>query len=289
VAGQPPAASRPVAGRILLINQPELFSQPAIEAAAQSMAWPAGRALEITRIHPGNTRGAREAESQPAWYEVRAGGYTGWLPAAWLAPLPQPSIRWRGPALDIEVDATHGAAPRLRYRPTWWPWGLDMMSGIDYRLRRPAAAALAAMIAAAGRDGIHPKLFRPIALGKNNRHSMNNASGRTGPDHRCHARHTANINLGLAVDLTDGDQVHLLRESFGQTPAGRWLNEKAWIYGFAVSYTRANQPRTGIAPRPWHYRYWGIAQARTRHLAAQAGSPRSHKGRRFCWCRAPYF
>jgi len=67
--------------------------------------------------------------------------------------------------------------------------------------------------------------------------------------------------LGTAADLTTADVGYDLTEAFAETPAGRWLAENAYRYGFALSYPVGAEPVTGYAYEPWHYRYIGPDQA----------------------------
>jgi len=63
--------------------------------------------------------------------------------------------------------------------------------------------------------------------------------------------------LGTAADLTSADVGYNLTEAFGETPAGGWLAENAYRYGFALSYPAGAEAVTGYAYEPWHYRYIG--------------------------------
>ena len=67
--------------------------------------------------------------------------------------------------------------------------------------------------------------------------------------------------LGTAADLTTADVGYDLTEAFAETPAGRWLPENAYRYGFALSYPAGAEAVTGYAYEPWHYRYIGPDQA----------------------------
>lgn len=63
---------------------------------------------------------------------------------------------------------------------------------------------------------------------------------------------------GLAVDLvTPADPACDFERCFARTPAGRWLAEHAWRYGFVVRYPTGSASVTGYEPEPWHLRYVG--------------------------------
>lgn len=66
--------------------------------------------------------------------------------------------------------------------------------------------------------------------------------------------------IGLALDIiTDG--YCSLDEGFGDTPAGRWLAQNSYKYGFVVRYLKGKEEITGIEYEPWHIRYVGVAAA----------------------------
>jgi len=61
--------------------------------------------------------------------------------------------------------------------------------------------------------------------------------------------------LGLALDVTlDGS----LTEAFGETPAGKWLEEHSHEHGFIIRYPSEKTDVTQIVYEPWHLRYVGI-------------------------------
>lgn len=57
---------------------------------------------------------------------------------------------------------------------------------------------------------------------------------------------------GLAFDIGRLD------ESFGNTKAGKWLEENAHTYGFIIRYPKGKSDITGYVYEPWHVRYLGI-------------------------------
>lgn len=75
---------------------------------------------------------------------------------------------------------------------------------------------------------------------------------------------------GLGVDIvTPAGSCHFER-CFGETPAGRWLAQDAWRFGFIVRYPPGARAITGYAPEPWHLRYVGrplAAELRKQHVA----------------------
>jgi zinc D-Ala-D-Ala carboxypeptidase len=73
--------------------------------------------------------------------------------------------------------------------------------------------------------------------------------------------------LGTTVDLSGGDD---------------WLRERAWEFGFVMSYPAQRSPAwTCYAPEPWHYRYFG--RARAAEIQASGLSPRE-----WLWLHQPW-
>ncbi len=60
---------------------------------------------------------------------------------------------------------------------------------------------------------------------------------------------------GLAADLGNGTCD--LEICFGTTPAGKWLRENAYKYGFVIRYPEGKESLTGYQYEPWHIRYVG--------------------------------
>jgi D-alanyl-D-alanine carboxypeptidase len=106
-----------------------------------------------------------------------------------------------------------------------------------------------------------------------------------------HSQH----QLGTTVDLFTTDWMSKgepFRDGFGCTPGGRWLDEHAWEYGFALPYpidpddrrdgSRCAarwdhavpiDPKTGYKHEPWHLRYLGLDAAKQEHDAWTASGP----------------
>ncbi len=56
---------------------------------------------------------------------------------------------------------------------------------------------------------------------------------------------------GLAADLNQ------VSDSFGNTPAGKWLANNCWKYGFILRYPKGKESETGYMYESWHFRYIG--------------------------------
>lgn len=64
---------------------------------------------------------------------------------------------------------------------------------------------------------------------------------------------------GLAIDCGTGGA---LSQSFSSTPAGRWMAQHAWEYGFILRYEADKSDLTMIGAEAWHYRYVGVPHAK---------------------------
>jgi D-alanyl-D-alanine carboxypeptidase len=81
--------------------------------------------------------------------------------------------------------------------------------------------------------------------------------------------------LGTTVDLTDPPGTPEWEGDWGESPAGRWLAANAWQYGFIMSYPREVSPAiTCYEYEPWHFRYFGRAEAAAIHDSGLA--PRAY-------------
>ena len=66
--------------------------------------------------------------------------------------------------------------------------------------------------------------------------------------------------IGLALDIVCTTHT-ALNYGFGDTPAGIWLAENSYKYGFILRYPNGAGDITGIIYEPWHFRYVGIEAA----------------------------
>ena len=60
---------------------------------------------------------------------------------------------------------------------------------------------------------------------------------------------TSQHQLGTAIDFGS------ITDEYAFTPAGMWLLENAWKYGFSLSYPDGYENLTGYRYEVWHYRY----------------------------------
>ena len=252
--------------RILIIANPKLWAAPDPRASVRHLDYQPGKRLTVLDTKNNKSAGASPSDT---WYKIEHSPAPGWMPDAYLAPPPQELTSDALGVIGAEpVDRYHGIPPE--YKPD------DLVSvgplfdkQIPCRLRKEAAQALERMIAAARRDGVRLEVVSGYRSwitqqGLYEKRVRESGLGEKTVAKPGHSEH----QLGTTADLTDGHEETLLKESFGKTTAGRWLHDHAWAYGFAISFTRHNQSQTGCAPEPWHYRYWGIAQAQRKHIEA---------------------
>ena len=71
---------------------------------------------------------------------------------------------------------------------------------------------------------------------------------------------TSEHQLGLAMDVAQKGSSQL-NERFGNTPAGKWINDNAHRFGFIVRYQKGYEEITGYSYEPWHVRYVGKEHA----------------------------
>lgn len=67
---------------------------------------------------------------------------------------------------------------------------------------------------------------------------------------------TSDHHTGLALDIVT-PEYQVLNHGFYNTPAGRWMAENCWDYGFVIRFPEDKQDITGITYEPWHLRFVG--------------------------------
>jgi D-alanyl-D-alanine carboxypeptidase len=72
-------------------------------------------------------------------------------------------------------------------------------------------------------------------------------------------------NLGLGVDFMTAGGGSPLIGDWSTTPAGAWMKDNAWQYGWVMSYPKGKKSITCFGYEPWHYRYVGREVAREIH------------------------
>lgn len=69
--------------------------------------------------------------------------------------------------------------------------------------------------------------------------------------------------LGTAIDFRSADSsiAPWDHQDWGRTPAGRWMWQNSWRYGFILSYPSGMQDETCFDYEPWHFRLVGVPLA----------------------------
>lgn len=128
------------------------------------------------------------------------------------------------------------------------------LSRAGHRLTRDTVDALLEMSAAAGSDGITlvvSSAYRSYAyqadlferwVAELGLEEAERVSARPG---------TSQHQIGTTVDFG------CICGEFASQPAGIWLAEHAWRYGFSLSYPDGYEDVTGYSYEPWHFRYIG--------------------------------
>lgn len=260
---------------IALVGEIELAPEPGAPA-------PGSTGAARVKVEPGRRIAVSErretGEPPLAWLRVKwteaGAAREGWAPDAQLAPPPQAIAPERLREIGSEpVDRYHGipadyAPPDLVDLPKAMGFEKDRV----YQLRREPAEALRRLVEAAAAEKIQLRVVSAYRDYETQRRVYGAKLERSGygqttvakPGHSEH-------QLGVAVDLNNASEENLLKESFGDTPAGEWLLKRAPEFGFAISYTPANRARTGYSPEPWHYRYVGAEAAPAEHARAVKG------------------
>ena len=75
---------------------------------------------------------------------------------------------------------------------------------------------------------------------------------------------TSDHHTGLALDIVTPEH-QVLNHAFYNTPAGQWMAEHSWEYGFVIRFPEDKQEITGITYEPWHLRFVGKEHAAEMH------------------------
>jgi D-alanyl-D-alanine carboxypeptidase len=174
-----------------------------------------------------------------------------------------------GPAFILDLLAVLEGDPYLRclvdkqhpLPPGYEPEDLVELAGPSYRLdrpglhlRRPAAAALEEMAAAALEEGISLRIasaYRSETYQEEVYERNVREMGKEAADRESAPPGRSQHQLGLALDFGPID------DSFAETPAGRWVAANAGRFGWSLSFPPGCEGITGYRWESWHYRYVG--------------------------------
>lgn len=131
-------------------------------------------------------------------------------------------------------------------------------AGSGEQLRSDAAEVLNNLLAAGKSQGINLSVlsgYRSYTRQTSVYNSYVSKDGRAQADTYSARPGHSEHQTGLAVDLGSG--VCNLETCFGDTPAGKWLADSAYKYGFVIRYLKGKENVTGYQYEPWHLRYVG--------------------------------
>lgn len=137
----------------------------------------------------------------------------------------------------------------------WWTPGFGSQT-----LRADASAALDEMLTAARQQGHEIRVrssYRSYELQQIVYQSCVEEEGQRRASVLCARPGHSEHQLGTTVDVTTAAVDYGLVQSFGETPAGRWLANNAHLFGFALSYPPGMSAITGFVYEPWHWRFIG--------------------------------
>lgn len=137
----------------------------------------------------------------------------------------------------------------------------------DIRVHREAVAPLRRLLAAAREEGVSLRAATGYRSMAEQARVFEEGRRRKGLAAADYAYWTAppgrsEHQTGLAVDFTDPGcpEADFNPARFGQTPAGRWLLQRAPAFGFRLTFPPGNSRR--VAYEPWHWAYAGTREAR---------------------------
>jgi D-alanyl-D-alanine carboxypeptidase len=161
-----------------------------------------------------------------------------------------PSSDW------VLVNKQNPLNPR-DYKPPLAPLNLPGVSG---SMRPEAAAALQHMFAdyhaQSGSQLTVVSPYRSYTTQVSVYNSWVSRLGQAQADRQSARPGYSEHQTGLAVDIDTATN-----QGFGATPAGSWLAQNSWKYGFIVRYQQGQDSVTGYEYEPWHFRYVGIPLA----------------------------
>lgn len=135
-------------------------------------------------------------------------------------------------------------------------------------MRREAAEAMAAMFSAAAADGVTLMLgtgFRDEEFQRQLYTQYVSQRGQEYADTISSRPGYSEHQTGLCADIGGPDEETYLDQSFISTPAGTWLYENAYRYGYILRYPQGKEEITGFSYEPWHYRYVGTETSQAMH------------------------
>lgn len=156
---------------------------------------------------------------------------------------------WARVLVDKQHPLPDGYAPEDLVKLDTYPLTLNRS---NLQLSRSCMPAVLAMTEAARIDDVelvYSSTFRSYEYQKNLYEGYVESHGREEADRFSARPGTSQHQLGTTIDFGS------ITPEFEDTPAGRWLYNNAWKYGFSLSYPVGKEDLTGYMFEIWHYRY----------------------------------
>lgn len=183
------------------------------------------------------------------------------LSAATAVPSAKKPTPPRDPArTNVLVNKKYPLVPKT-YAPP-----LSAIPGTGIRLRPVAAKAYKKLVAAARKDGVYIRLtsgYRSYAVQKSLVAKYTRLYGSSYAQRIAAKPGTSEHQTGLAVDVGNPGGACALQACFASTKVGTWMARNAHKHGFILRYPQGMEKTTGYIYEPWHFRYVGIAQAKS--------------------------
>ena len=140
------------------------------------------------------------------------------------------------------------------------------IKGETDQLRKVAADAFEAMVAAAAKENITIKMrtgYRSYAYQRDRLYnSYVKQHGQKEADTFSAKPGQSEHQTGLALDIGGASQSYALTREFGNSKEGKWVAAHCHEYGFIIRYTDGTKDApgkvTGFISEPWHLRYVGL-------------------------------
>jgi zinc D-Ala-D-Ala carboxypeptidase len=175
------------------------------------------------------------------------------------------TAKWPVQLTASEANSLTVVVNKKHKLPSDYVPSLKSVSGAQ--LRPEAADALGLLLQDANNAGIPMKVlssYRPYSTQVSTYNRWVAQSGQAAADTFSARPGHSEHQLGLAVDLGEQNRSACdLETCFGDTSAGKWLENNAQEYGFIIRYPRGKDAITGYQYEPWHLRYLRTETAKT--------------------------
>ena len=146
---------------------------------------------------------------------------------------------------------------------------LAATTDMEKQVRKEAATALEALVAAGAKDGVKLNLqsgYRSFNFQTSLYNRYVREQGQSVADTQSARPGYSEHQTGFAADLGSvGHPECDVEACFGSTSEGKWLAANGYKFGFIIRYPQGMDAITGYIYEPWHVRYVGTALAAELH------------------------